>query len=268
MNRSKHLLLLVFLSHCFFFIYAQTSLTNANGEIKTFSYELLVEAPIYASDILGNQLDSTVQIAPKGAKFIKIDTKGANCIIRFLLWKKQPYLMDKLNYTDSSRTELRYFLLSLDEFNEKAIARMSKQPSFSVGAVTIPMRIRSDPFDFSGEFSFGTNLGLKFPLSHYQNIGLVFVGGLQLTHINLDSLDTAGALLESESASALSFTLGAVFEFSQAQVGFYIGWDYIAGPEKDIWIYQGKPWFSIGIGASLFGGSGNGAIGKGGNDSQ
>ncbi|MFT5384555.1 MAG: hypothetical protein ACI81W_001956 [Saprospiraceae bacterium] len=79
-------------------------------------------------------------------------------------------------------------------------------------------------------------------------------------------MDTAGVITAStsEKAPALSFTLGGVFEFSKAQFGVYVGWDYISGSNKDIWIYQGKPWFSIGVGTSLFNSSSSALAGPGG----
>jgi hypothetical protein len=244
---------------------AQTTLTNSSGQMNSFSFEMLVEAPIYESDILGNQLDSMLQIAPAGAVFTKVDVKGTNCVIRFWVWQKPKNLLNNLNYKDSSKTEYKYFLLSVAEFNEKAIPRMSERPSFTMGATVIPIRIRNSPFDFAGEFSFGTNLGIKLPLSHYQNNSLDLVAGIHLTQITLDSLDTEGMISSSasEKSPALSFTLGGVFEFTKAQFGIYIGWDYISGSNKNIWVYQGKPWFSLGVGASLFNSSSSALTGPG-----
>jgi len=246
--------LLLFLFCSLSSLKAQTTLLESDGETKTFSYQMLVEAPMYKCDILGNRVDSVLHIAPKGAVFTKIDTKDSDIIIRFWLWHKDEGLMDKLNYTDSTRREKRFFLLSTEEFNEKAIPKHSMKPTFSIGSSVIPLRIRVSPFDFSSEFSFGTSFGAKFRLSPYQDASLNAVFGLHITSITLDSLDTEGAISSAVPTNQVALTpaIGLILEFSKAQIGFYTGWDLINGTYKDEWIYQGKPWMSLGVGFSLF----------------
>lgn len=235
-------------------ISSQTTLTNSAGNIRTFQYELLVEAPIFECDILGRQLDTTVYVGPKGAVFEKIGTKGNNLVIRFMHWKKEAHLNKKFINKDSTQTVQKFFLLAVDEFNAKAVSKFSKKPTFTMGASTLPLRIRTSPFDFSGTLSYGTNFGARFQLSNYQDIAMNIVSGLHITHITLDSLNTKGRLESSDNqtAAALSPAIGVVFEFSKAQVGTYLGWDFISGSTKDNWVYQGKTWFSIGVGISLF----------------
>ncbi|MEO1257590.1 MAG: hypothetical protein AAFZ15_02300 [Bacteroidota bacterium] len=249
---------------------AQVTPANTATAVKTFHYELLVEAPIYECNIVGLQLDTAAQVAPKGAVFSKIDTKGSNVIIRFWLWQKDDDKMTALNYTDSTKTQRKYFLLSLDEFNAKAIPRNTEKPSFSLGATTIPFRVRTSPFDFSPALSFGTSFGVQFPLSHYQDISLNVVGGLHITHVTLDSFSTEGTVLDlgGDSEPALSPALGIVFEYKNAQVGLYIGWDYLSSEEKNNWIYQGKTWFSIGVGTSIFNSSATANLSGAATDSQ
>ncbi|GJM35134.1 MAG: hypothetical protein DHS20C18_41350 [Saprospiraceae bacterium] len=233
---------------------SQTILTNPAGYIRTFQYELLVEAPIFECNILGRELDTSVYVAPKGAVFEKISAKGNHYVIRFMHWKKEEHLNKKFIHKDSTETEQKFFLLDVDEFNAKAVSKFSKKPTFTIGASTLPLRIRTGPFDFSGTLSYGTNFGIRFQLADYQDIAMNIVSGLHITHIILDSLNTQGRLESSDNqtAAALSPAVGVVFEFSKAQVGTYLGWDFISGSTKENWIYQGKPWFSIGVGISLF----------------
>jgi len=234
---------------------------TTSGTNRIFNYELLIEAPIYTCDILGNQTDSTLQIAPKGAVFTKIDTRGNQVVIRFWLWKKDTHKQYNLNYTDSTKTQQKFFLLSVDEFNQKAIPRYSKSASFTIGATHIPFRIRSNPFDFSNHISIGTSFGAKFPLSNYKDISLNVIGGINIANITLDSLSTNGMIEDvPDTEPAFTPSLGVVFEFSKAQIGLYLGWDLLSGKEKDIWIYQGKPWISIGVGTSIFTSPTNSAI--------
>lgn len=252
----------LFLFSLFGILQLSSSITLlAQTNEKTFNYELLIEAPIYACDILGNQTDSTLQIAPKGAVFTKIDTRGDHLVIRFWLWKKDMHKQYNFNYTDSTKNKQKFFLLSVDEFNQKAIPRYSKSASFTIGATHIPFRIRGNPFDFSNHVSIGTSFGAKFPLSNYKDISLNVIGGINIANISLDSLSTNGMIEDvPDTEPAFTPSIGVVFEFSKAQVGLYMGWDLLSGREKDIWIYQGKPWISIGIGTSIFTSSTNGSI--------
>jgi len=254
-----------------FSLNAQTTLRNATtGHIRTFQYELLVEAPIFECNILGHQLDSTVQVAPKGAIFSKIAVGSDNIIIRFWLWKGDADKRNKLNYADSTKTTWKYFLLSTDEFNLKAIPRQTKKSSFVLGATSTPFRMRHSPFDFSPSLSFGTSFGVKVPLSNYQPISINFVGGLHITHVTIDSFDTQGAVRDigGDSEPAISPVLGVVLEFHKVQVGFYLGWDFISSEDKNNWIYQGKTWFSLGIGTSIFNSSSTANLGGTGKEGQ
>ena len=52
--------------------------------------------------------------------------------------------------------------------------------------------------------------------------------------------------------AALTLSIGGVLEFSQVQVGVFVGVDYINNNKEIDWNYQGKPWFSVGLGYSLF----------------
>ncbi|MEX1241426.1 MAG: hypothetical protein WEB30_17020 [Cyclobacteriaceae bacterium] len=51
----------------------------------------------------------------------------------------------------------------------------------------------------------------------------------------------------------LVFTRGVGFllALSHFNVGFGIGWDHLTDRDKDIWIYQNKPWYGLTIGLNL-----------------
>ena len=134
----------------------------------------------------------------------------------------------------------------------KAIPYLSKKASFTVGATHIPFRLRFDPFDFSNHLSIGTSFGVKFPMSNTHDISFNILGGINIASISLDSLSTNGMADPGETAAAFTPSLGFVFEYSKVQVGIYTGVDLLSGNDKDIWIYQGKPWISIGVGVSIF----------------
>ncbi len=54
--------------------------------------------------------------------------------------------------------------------------------------------------------------------------------------------------------AVFSLSFGLVFEFGKAQAGIFYGWDFLnkSTETKYNWIYDRKPWISIGFGFSIF----------------
>ena len=229
---------------------------SVHGQTPTTAhhYKLLIEAPVYRCDLAGRTLDTTLYVGPQHAVFTVVGSVGNDQIVRFWEWEDNEQNNRALVFTDSSKQEYRYFLLVGEEFAAKTQPRRSRTVGFTLGSTVLPFRIRSNPYELAGEFSFGTTFGATFPLSDYRDIDLSVVGGLHLTHISLDSLDTRGAVRtgSGDQEPALSPLFGAVLEVSSVQVGLFAGWDLLNRPDSDNWIYQGKPWVSIGIGAAIF----------------
>ena len=45
--------------------------------------------------------------------------------------------------------------------------------------------------------------------------------------------------------------VGFLLALNHLNVGFGVGWDYLTDRDKDIWIYQNKPWYGLTIGLNL-----------------
>lgn len=226
-----------------------------NDPPASYHYKLVVEAAIYECDILGNRVaPTTLYEAPAHAVFSKIGETGDNfVIIRFWKWKDvNPDKQLLLNYTDSTQQNRKYFLISQADFTAKAIMRYPTHASFSAGTIVVPVKARFDQFDFSTDTHLGPSVGARFRLSPYTNSNFFNVlTTFGVSTIGLDSLSTQGAVAQPTDRPAITFTLGGVFQFSNAQVGFFLGWDYISRNTTEKWIYQGKPWISIGLGYAI-----------------
>lgn len=220
----------------------------------SFHYKLLVEAPIFECDLTGKQLGDTIYEAPARAVFSVIGQSGSNWIIRFWVWSDDDEL-DKqiaLNYTDELRTTRKYFLLSQVDFTAKAVPRYSTRASFSTGAIVVPIKARFSPFDFSTDVHIGPTVGGRFRLSPYTDSNFFnALATFGVSTVSLDSLSTSGAIRQPSDRPALTFSVGGVFEFSNAQIGFFMGFDYISRNESIGWRYQGKPWISLGMGYAI-----------------
>jgi hypothetical protein len=115
----------------------------------------------------------------------------------------------------------------------------------------------------------GPFIGAKARISHIHDYfvtgGVTFtLGSTSLDSLTLDlPLATANAtsnqMLRSEylktfplSAPTLSWGGAINFDFAGALVGFAFGFDHLTNNYADRWVYNGKPWYSIGIGFQFF----------------
>ena len=128
--------------------------------------------------------------------------------------------------------------------------------SFTLGLITMPLKLRlGSNFDFQGSFSLGTTAGIKMRISHYGPNYINVLFGASISSVSLDSFSTNGKVPGQPltNIAAFSPSFGTVFEFGKAQAGIFYGWDFIgkSTQSKYEWIYNGKPWISIGFGFSI-----------------
>ncbi|GAB4028951.1 hypothetical protein [Spirosoma koreense] len=81
--------------------------------------------------------------------------------------------------------------------------------------------------------------------------------GYSISNVVLDAPSVernANLLTETNNFTALSLSVGYMFENEKIQVGVFMGNDNLSrvNQENFGWQYQGKPWFSIGLGYSIF----------------
>lgn len=129
--------------------------------------------------------------------------------------------------------------------------------AFTIGLVTMPLKLRlGKNFDFQGNLSLGSTAGIKMRLSGYRANYINLLLGTSLSTVSLDSFSTRGKITGQPLTNMAVFSpsLGAVFEFGKAQAGVFYGWDVLnkSNQVKYDWIYQKKPWVSIGFGFSIF----------------
>lgn len=229
--------------------------TDVENTPEALNYLLLVEAPVFECDIMGNIMqDSSFKIAPQYAIFTIINNKGTDSlIIRFWGWdkKKDSLKYNRLNF-DEKTGEKRYFLIAVNDFNLKSLRRYDKNMAPTVGTVIVPVKIRFSKFDFSKDITIGTTAGLRWRMTNYSDNYFNLLIGIGITSVTLDSLSTYGKIRKATDRPALTPSLGFVFEFhNNIQMGLFIGMDYISSKENIRWRYQGEPWLSIGLGYTI-----------------
>lgn len=240
-------------------------------------YMLRAETVLEECDSKGDTVYG-VKTAPQYSKFTIVNTTEDHFIIRFWKWDttgyaevkriapenrnaKQRATAEEIQKYDSlnavpraTRRELevlRYFRIKREDIDYYAIKLVEKW-SLTAGAFVLPFKIRPQ---FGGDFSSDltlSNVGgvrLNSPTGAWS---LALVTGIGLTKITLDSASTRGTIKKSTDRSGVSFPIGLLLQHKQVQIGLVAGWDRLARSQKDGWIYQGKPWISVGIGFAIY----------------
>ncbi len=135
---------------------------------------------------------------------------------------------------------------------------------FVASAITIPVKVRfgnekSEPlaegererfFDFEGNYNIGITGGYRIRIN--QN-GSNYLTGLVGFNIGSTKVTPETADVETDSnRSILTPFTGLMVEFSEFQIGAFVGWDHVSGQLSKSWVYQGKPWLGLGIGYNIF----------------
>jgi len=212
-------------------------------------------------------------------------------IIRYLVWNKKkspilynyynkPWNQDSLQWTSdtrnnssgwrerSSNEDLRgesyskidkFFLVQhfdLDSNCIKIYPTGFQSAVFTVGMVTMPVKLRlGNSFEFQGNLSLGSTAGVKMRISHVNPNFINLLFATSISTVTLDSFNTKGKLNAQplNNMAAFSPSFGLVFEFGKAQAGLFYGWDILnkSTQVKYDWVYNKKPWISIGFGFSI-----------------
>ncbi len=239
------------LAICCFFLFAPFHLmSQASFSKKQYTYKFAVECPIQKCTINGKRLDTIELVAPANSKFILVDAKGDNYVIRFFVTESKN--RKKLNYYEE-QSNYSYYLISKFQFDFKAYPLSVSDYDLVFGSVYTPIKVRSNPFDFSKDFTVGSTFGIRKNLDKEKQLGIDLLLGMGLSSVSLDSFSTSGKLAKPLDILAFTPALGLVAEIGNAQVGIFCGTDLLNSQNgvKYDWIYQGKLWWSFGIGYSL-----------------
>ncbi len=237
------LLLLFFTKNCF----------GQSANDKNRLYEFLVECPIYKCNIIGKIIDTTLLIAPPKSKFMLVDMKQDQCIIRFTVLNKSKYHNSK-SVTTEDYTTYSYYSITKAQLDFKANTVKKSDIDLVVGTVITPIKLRNTPFDFSKDIAIGTTFGVKYTLNQDKQAAVDGLIGIGISSVSVDSFTTHGRTLKNIDLMAFTSSIGVVLELGNAQVGLFLGFDFISNENqiKYDWLYQAKPWVSLGIGFSMF----------------
>lgn len=140
--------------------------------------------------------------------------------------------------------------------------------SFDIDVLTVPFKFRPIeaglPRQLTTEFNGNVFVGYRldrFRVIHketpfgwkqtYKHRGLSMgaFGGLGSTSIT--PWTTNNQITEEYYGFILSRGLAMMIGINNLTVGVGVGWDYLTDRDKEVWIYQNKPWYGLTLGLNL-----------------
>jgi hypothetical protein len=248
---------------------------------QKYTHILVYECPVYSCNINGGNISSSYIIAPEGSRLDSIRlNEGGDVIVTFGKWTPpektddtafvamQLQKIDAFNYELNApntegkiaeaknklenETPQKYFIIKSGDFKSltESLAKRKKW-DVTAGALIIPFKVRSKPFDFSKDITLaGTGAwGYKFT----KDFTLFFTTSLGISSIAIDSVNTNGKTTKPTNLSAFTISPGLVLAWQKLHVSFNYGWDHLSNADKSVgWIYNTHGWIGIGIGYQLF----------------
>jgi hypothetical protein len=153
----------------------------------------------------------------------------------------------------------RYFKVKSTQVKAYSRKEQSIGASLTAGVINFPFRLRPQKgiVDFSGAFNFGAAIGYTFRHKSWREVKHSLLTAYSISNVVLDSMSTtrnSDKLTSTNNFTSLSFSLGYMVQYQQVQVGIFLGLDHLSRINQRTygWIYQSKPWVSLGFGLSIF----------------
>jgi hypothetical protein len=230
----------------------------------------------------------TARIADKKSKVSIIESQNSQIIIDTTTYRTlksragvypdapedpaSPYApFADLAFVDSWANGWQFFM-NADDFAANCSPIYPRNNSFTWGFLTLPLKLRFDNdkggrFNFEQNLNFGLTFGIKHQYVSKNDISINYLAGISVVNVPLNNAVQATPLIPASgsdpeipatpgspatSTAGLSVSTGVMFQIDKFQIGMYIGKDF-AGDHANQFVYQGKTWFGIAIGISLFG---------------
>lgn len=161
-----------------------------------------------------------------------------------------------LNPLDSEKDTLANSKITATEILPSLTLKKDRW-QFSFGSAFLPVKLRMGNgrdryFDFNSDYTLGSTFGFQYRLSRHKPRFVNFLAGFGLGSVELDSLNTRGRISGTLKQLSYSPSLGIIFNIHQLNIGFFTGSDLLIRQYARLWVHQGIPWLSMGIGVQLF----------------
>lgn len=197
--------------------------------------------------------DKTLAYLEAGVKFKVLEIADAEVKLIAIPYEKlkdaQKNKIDGIVKRDYYNNKV--YTISLKNFNAFA-KKVEEIERVSIGILTLPFKARlQDDISFDTEFNLSTTLNIncynfnKFSLNAQLGAG---IGSVDLNTNNASGIEENKA----QDVATLTTFIGAMVQFSNIQVGLYLGVDHINNQKNYQWESNGNLWVGFGIGFDVF----------------
>ncbi len=197
-----------------------------------------------------------IKSIPANSKFTIVDRvtlAGSEFfVIYFWNWSKKNSKYELLNY-DSTSNEQRYFLIPVVSLNNLSY-KLYRKFSPAYGVMTLPFKYRPQSGKFEKTFALSATGGVKFDPGQRNEHSFSLLLGVGPSTVTVDrfNTDSSANIQDPSDRAAVTVSLNFLYQWKHVQIGVSAGIDNLMENELIKYKYQGKGWFSLGIGISLF----------------
>lgn len=199
-----------------------------------------------------NKIEDATHVE-SASKFKIVDKEGDYYVIEFWTWKNDSLKKATLNVDSMNRT--RKFLIHKDNL-EHIANKVYRHFTPAIGSMTFPFKYRPQTGVFENTFALNMTGGVRWNFSetndNHSLSALFGVGPSTIVFNKFNTDTTISNITDPEQRAALTMSLNVVYQWELLQAGLSMGIDHKFDGNREKWIYQGKPWFALGIGLDIF----------------
>lgn len=254
------LLLLLFASSC-----ASFRDRNETTQLNQI-FQLPRHQDLYAYTRKGGVKTKTLSKPIKAALYERGDTLYAEPIAETLPpTDADPRTVDQ---SDSLAVFFVHYNPTLNRIEEKSPWFRYQTTALDVDLFTLPFKYRfpiaDQPGQLEDKLNVGVHIGVRYDLGRYRTIYFrrnqraeistfsVGLGGFVcFAPATVTSFSTLGRVQDDYQALGLNYGVATTFSFTGFSAGLALGLETITDRNRNLWIYQNKPWLGITVGLNL-----------------
>ena len=244
------------------FILIAFQFLGAQSEIKsTSTFTLNHEVIVYDYDFIENQKKITPFILHPEIVFEIIDSRNIGDEEYSVIKTKEKIKSKKRDQhsIETRKIELNaYYILKSSKLENNTTSYLPRTVDLVIGLAVIPVKLfpgnsKNRSLDFTASsISQGASIGLTHQVSKKKSdLWITYSFSMNFTKVTPRIDDFANDTYEGNDLAALSPAFGCSLNYNNAELGIFIGRDYLSGTAATDWNLNGKTWFSIVIGKSF-----------------
>lgn len=254
----------------FVFLFIATSCASIRQRDDTIELNQVFQIPrhqdLYAYTKRGGVKTKTLLHPAKAALYQKHDTLYVEFLAETLL--RADDNSKTLDQSDSLAIFFLHYNPTLNRIEEKSPWFRYQTAGLDVDLFTLPFKYRfktaNQPGQLEDNLNLGIHVGGRYDLGRYRTVyfrrnrrseistfsvglgGFVCVGPAKV-----DPFSTLGRLQDEYFSLGVNYGFSTIISVRTFSVGLALGFEQVTDRNRDLWIYQHKPWLGVTFGVNL-----------------